>query len=118
MDLVLTTNHNRFSWSSSDKSHGCTIESVWASSTLQCDKKTYSTCHRLNAFSFEANETFSIYTSEEVGTCKRVCMLIQVPSYKTLCDDAETRTEVVGDAKSTIEGICDDEQNNVAIHAC
>jgi hypothetical protein len=72
----------------------------------------------LNAFSFEANETFSIYTSEEVGTCKRVCMLIQVPSYKTLCDDAETRTEVVGDAKSTIEGICDDEQNNVAIHAC
>jgi hypothetical protein len=43
---------------------------------------------------------------------------MQVPSYKALCEDAETRTEVVGDAESTIEGICDDEQNNVAIHAC
>lgn len=66
----------------------------------------------------EANGAFSIYTREEVGKCKKIGVLMQVPSYKALCDDADTKDRAVDDDKSAMEARCDDEQNSVAIHAC
>ncbi|THX12446.1 hypothetical protein D6D13_04190 [Aureobasidium pullulans] len=66
----------------------------------------------------EANGSFSIYTRKEVGTCEKVGVLMQVPGYKALCDDADTRIDALDDDKRKTEGRCDDEQNDVAGDAC
>ncbi|THZ01950.1 hypothetical protein D6C77_04285 [Aureobasidium pullulans] len=66
----------------------------------------------------EANGSFSIYTRKEVGTCEKVGVLMQVPGYKALCEDADTRIDALDDDKRKSEGRCDDEQNDVAGDAC
>ncbi|THX72977.1 hypothetical protein D6D04_08780 [Aureobasidium pullulans] len=66
----------------------------------------------------KANGSFSIYTRKEVGTCEKVGVLMQVPGYKALCEDADTRIDALDDDTRKTEGRCDDEQNDVAGDAC
>jgi uncharacterized membrane protein YcaP (DUF421 family) len=67
----------------------------------------------------EANGSFSIYTKAQIGDAKDLDVLMQVPGYKALCEDAASR-DVPGDEKDmhVAGGGCDDEQNRVAGHAC
>ncbi|KAH0160911.1 hypothetical protein KCU67_g6547, partial [Aureobasidium melanogenum] len=65
----------------------------------------------------EANGSFSIYTRKQVGTSKKVDVLMQVPSYKALCDGADRRIVEDGGKKEGLKD-CDDQQNDLAYDAC
>ncbi|CAD0107919.1 unnamed protein product [Aureobasidium uvarum] len=65
----------------------------------------------------EANGSFSIYTRKQVGNCKEVDVLLQVPSYKALCEDAEQRVQK-NDGGKEGKDCCDDQQNDLASEAC
>lgn len=65
----------------------------------------------------EANGSFSIYTRKQVGTCQKVDVLMQVPSYKALCDDADERILENNGHKEESKN-CDDQQNDLAYDAC
>jgi uncharacterized membrane protein YcaP (DUF421 family) len=65
----------------------------------------------------EANGSFTIYTRAQVGDCKKVDVLLQVPSYKALCDDADERMVENKEGKDGVKN-CDDRQNDLAGDAC
>ncbi|KAK6000634.1 hypothetical protein QM012_003359 [Aureobasidium pullulans] len=65
----------------------------------------------------EANGSFSIYTRKQVGMGRKVGVLLQVPSYKALCDDADERI-VESNGQKEESKDCDDQQNELAYNAC
>jgi len=65
----------------------------------------------------DANGSFTIYTREQVGARKKVDVLLQVPSYKALCDDADERIVEETEGKVGLKD-CDDHQNKLAGDAC